>query len=84
MTECRILPAADGEKYDWLFFTCGLDPQRECAVRCGREKQHVDKVGCVWQWDGNVEKPSVVPSVRCDRKGCGVHFTLIKGKAVEA
>lgn len=34
--------------------------------------------GLVWGWDGNIEKPTVNPSINC-HGGCGRHFTLING-----
>jgi hypothetical protein len=34
--------------------------------------------GTMWQWDGNVEQPTVTPSIDC-HGGCGRHFTLTAG-----
>lgn len=31
-----------------------------------------------WEWDGNVEQPTIKPSIDC-KGGCNRHFTLTKG-----
>jgi hypothetical protein len=36
--------------------------------------------GTMWQWDGNVEAPTINPSIDC-KGGCGRHFTLTSGEA---
>jgi Family of unknown function (DUF6527) len=33
---------------------------------------------CVWQWDGDVEKPTIKPSINCVG-GCGAHFFITTG-----
>lgn len=34
----------------------------------------------VWQWDGNVEMPTIRPSIGCDGPmRCGRHFTITNG-----
>jgi len=35
--------------------------------------------GVMWHWDGNVEQPTISPSIDC-KGGCGRHFTMIKGQ----
>lgn len=32
----------------------------------------------VWQWDGNLEKPTLTPSINCVG-GCGAHFFITAG-----
>jgi hypothetical protein len=33
-----------------------------------------------WHWDGNVEKPTITPSVNCNGQGgCGWHVTITNG-----
>jgi hypothetical protein len=34
--------------------------------------------GIMWQWDGNVEQPTITPSVACNG-GCGRHWVITKG-----
>lgn len=34
--------------------------------------------GVTWQWDGNVQAPTITPSIDC-HGGCGRHFTMIGG-----
>lgn len=36
--------------------------------------------GTMWQWDGNIDRPTVSPSIDC-RGGCGQHFTVVEGTA---
>ena len=33
---------------------------------------------CIWQWDGNVEKPTIKPSINCVG-GCGWHGHITNG-----
>jgi hypothetical protein len=35
-------------------------------------------VATMWQWDGNVEQPTITPSIDC-QGGCGRHFTMTQG-----
>lgn len=34
--------------------------------------------GITWHWDGNVETPTISPSIGCDG-GCKRHFTIVNG-----
>jgi hypothetical protein len=55
----------------------GLDHGR--GVReCARSLWQRPAAGCMWQWDGNVEAPSISPSIDC-QGGCGRHFTMRAG-----
>lgn len=36
--------------------------------------------GIMWNWDGNREAPTVVPSINCNN--CSRHFSIIKGAIV--
>lgn len=38
----------------------------------------VEEVAVMWNWDGNVEAPTILPSIDC-KGGCLRHFTMIKG-----
>lgn len=34
----------------------------------------------IWQWDGNVEKPTIYPSIKCeDPRRCGQHVNVVEG-----
>lgn len=35
----------------------------------------------IWHWDGNVERPTIVPSIGCDRR-CGKHVTIMNGQSI--
>lgn len=35
--------------------------------------------GAMWHWDGNVEKPTISPSIDC-KGGCGRHFSIVGGE----
>ncbi len=37
--------------------------------------------GVMWHWDGNVEQPTISPSIDC-KGGCGRHFSIISGRVV--
>jgi hypothetical protein len=61
---------------------------RRCGVLLGPE--HVDRPSadalCIWKWDGNLERPSITPSINClsekDGKpagGCGWHGYITEG-----
>ncbi|RUU29779.1 DUF6527 family protein [Mesorhizobium sp. M6A.T.Ce.TU.016.01.1.1] len=41
-----------------------------------------EPVGAMWTWDGNVEVPTIRPSIDCRQAGCGRHFSIEGGKAV--
>jgi hypothetical protein len=59
-----------------------------CAVLLGPrfvDRPHPDAL-CVWAWDGNMERPTVTPSINCiavkDGKptgGCGWHGHITNG-----
>lgn len=37
------------------------------------------KRGRVWHWDGNVDAPTITPSIGCDSK-CGSHRVITNGR----
>jgi hypothetical protein len=61
---------------------------KRCSVLIGPEsvgRDSPDKL-CIWKWDGNLEKPSLTPSINClaekDGKptgGCGWHGFITLG-----
>jgi Family of unknown function (DUF6527) len=72
-----------------ILFVCPLG--KRCGVFLGpvaegRQEQNPGWKGCVWGWDGNLEKPTLTPSINCiaekDGKptgGCGAHFCITAG-----
>ena len=63
----------------FLYMECehGTHHGRE-ALECVRSLWQQPATGCMWQWDGNVERPTITPSIDC-KGGCGRHFTMVKG-----
>jgi hypothetical protein len=58
----------------FLRFVCPRNPERHCGVFVhpspGVPHSHV------WEWDGNVESPTLSPSIHCgpnSHPGCGWH-----------
>lgn len=67
----------------FLFLACAGERRKglECQFRlAARERK--DRAGCVWAWDGNVDRPTITPSIHC--LGCGLHTTITKGTEVPA
>lgn len=69
-----------------IIFVCPNN--KRCTVLLG--PTHVDRSApdrlCVWAWDGNLEKPTITPSINClaekDGKptgGCGWHGFITNG-----
>ena len=69
-----------------ILFVCPKN--RRCGILLG--PQFVDRPNpeglCVWKWDGNMEAPTLSPSINClaekDGKpsGCGWHGHIIAGE----
>lgn len=71
-----------------MMFVC---PNRQrCTVLLGPEfanRSSEDRL-CVWKWDGNLERPTLSPSINCiavDKAGqptggCGWHGHIIAGE----
>jgi Family of unknown function (DUF6527) len=37
----------------------------------------------IWEWDGNFESPTIIPSIGCDiAPRCGQHVTIINGQII--
>lgn len=61
-----------------IMFTC--PGGRRCGVFIGPvfvQRPTPDDL-CVWQWDGNVEQPTIKPSINCVG-GCGWHGWITSG-----
>lgn len=69
-----------------IIFVCPNN--RRCAVLLGPQQVGRPAEGklCIWAWDGNVERPTITPSINClaekDGKpagGCGWHGFITNG-----
>ncbi|RZJ85177.1 MAG: hypothetical protein EOO64_01575 [Massilia sp.] len=65
--------------HGYLVAECGVNSSNSCrwsisrlAVENGRQEPGV------WQWDGNVDAPTLSPSIFC-HGGCNRHFTMVAG-----
>lgn len=63
---------------DGLVYHCRGNPPRprmcRIAIRLGKPEDGVHG------WDGNLQKPTITPSVGCDaRPGCKWHGQIVKG-----
>lgn len=64
------------------------DDKAHLRIRCDRSHEGACRFslwqkaasGIMWQWDGNVEQPTITPSVACNG-GCGRHWVITKGVA---
>lgn len=73
----RIQPRDHGKAR--LLIECDKGNNHGRAVReCARSLWQQPASGCMWQWDGNTEQPTITPSIDC-KGGCGRHFTMTKG-----
>lgn len=84
ITPCRIVeyPAATAH----IIFVCPNG--RRCAVLMGPVAVPRPAEGklCIWGWDGNVDKPTLTPSINCIAEkegrptgGCGWHGFITAG-----
>ena len=70
----------------YILFVCPNN--KRCSVLLGPspiDRQHPDGL-CVWGWNGNLDKPTLTPSINCiaekDGKptsGCGWHGFITNG-----
>ena len=66
----------------FFFVECERGVDRGHGVKeCARSIWKNPAEGCMWQWDGNLEAPTILPSIDC-HGGCGRHFTMIKGNPI--
>lgn len=73
----RIVPREHGKATLLVECDRGAHHGRE-TLECPRSLWQQPAAGCMWQWDGDVELPTITPSIDC-KGGCGRHFTLIQG-----
>lgn len=65
-----INPDADGPGKAHIFYHCPRD-KGNCSVPLAKP----NRLGYVWRWDGNMDAPTLTPSINCMEKngGCGWH-----------
>lgn len=64
----------DGKAY--LRIKCDRGPDGTCHFSLWQQPAQ----GVMWQWDGNIEQPTISPSINC-QGGCGRHWVITKGVA---
>lgn len=71
-----IKQRADGP---WLLMPCPKKSWCEVPVTLG--EAYTDPIrGLVWGWNGNVERPTITPSIGCDiAPRCGQHRVITNG-----
>lgn len=78
---------------DFTWFYQGAEPDQmifKCPFRAGtcsiriQRGEAVDEPGNRrWGWDGNLNKPTITPSVNCDHeKRCGWHGHIMSGRMI--
>lgn len=76
MIDFRIVPRHDDKGF--LLVKCTLNLEGECKFPLASKR--ISEF--VWEWDGNIETPSIAPSIFCKMFGCDKHFTITKGTIV--
>jgi hypothetical protein len=71
----KVQPRTDDPARGKLVVECKHTTEGECKFSLWRGPAG----GAMWHWDGNVEKPTISPSIDC-KGGCGRHFTVIAGE----
>lgn len=77
--EWRIVER-EGDK-GFFYVQCERGVDRGHGTECARSIWKKPAEGCMWQWDGNLEAPTISPSIDC-QGGCGRHFTMVKGQPI--
>ena len=75
-----VVRRTDLPQYARLHVECKLGREGICKVSLGPVAIGPNQV---WQWDGNVERPTISPSINC-HGGCGRHYTVINGIPVQS
>lgn len=70
----RVIPRS-GKGKAFLLVKCALNMDGECRFPLAPKR--IPEF--VWEWDGNIAKPTISPSIVCRMIGCGRHFTVIDG-----
>lgn len=73
--EWRIELRDPVQGHGYLVAKCDKVARGECRWSISRQPA----ANGVWQWDGNVERPNINPSIWCHGAGCERHFTMVGG-----
>ncbi len=68
-----VSPPVDGAEVGYVHFDCPHKPNHSCYVPIRQGEQR----GLSWNWDGNIQAPTIKPSIDC--KQCGWHGFITKG-----
>ena len=74
-----LLPAF-GSKYRWYETACAGPPGQHCSIPCRLGKPSDDRARGgphIWGWNGNEDKPTLLPSISCSK--CKRHFHVTDG-----
>jgi hypothetical protein len=71
----RIIPGNGGKAF--LLVKCQLNLDAECKFPLAPKR--IPEF--VWEWDGNIEAPTIAPSISFRMVGCGKQFTINNGVA---
>lgn len=63
---------------DAIEFRCPNGKNRQCQIQLTLGEQ-TDGPPRRWHWDGNVEAPTITPSIGCDQR-CGWHGHITNGE----
>lgn len=67
----------DGHEHWQLALWC--PKYKVCLTRIHRAP--ADRASATWEWDGNIEKPTITPSIGCDdAPRCGRHSVISNGE----
>lgn len=69
------------EGVDSIQFRCRGGRNQICAVdlTLGEQQECGEGGRRRWHWDGNMEAPTITPSIGCDSR-CGWHGNIVKGE----
>jgi hypothetical protein len=73
----KVIPTKDDRAL--LRLECPRGPEGGCDFPLWQRPARDNNGAKVWQWDGNVEAPTISPSIDC-KGGCGRHFVMSGGR----
>mgnify|MGYP001618140822 FL=1 len=68
---------AYSEHFTEIAFPCPKRKFQKCIQRITQGDANQEKAQ--WHWDGNIEEPTLSPSIGCDAR-CGWHGHIINGE----
>ena len=84
----KIVVREDNPDRARLEIHCGRNPDFPCGVPLVKHipiEEHDKLPKGTWAWNGQIgdDCANTRPSVWCQMPDCGIHFTVINGKAVD-